>query len=82
MQLLFKTSVLQSNIPVFYSIFKTSDNNYLAQTSASGMKAFNFTKRAGQWISSEGAYALHAKLIGGLMDKHYREHIEILESSN
>jgi hypothetical protein len=46
------------------------------------MKAFKFTKRSGQWISSEGAYAIHAKLIGSLMDKHYREHIEILESSN
>ena len=82
MQLLFKTSVLQSKIPVFYTIFKKSENNYLAQTTASGMKAFMFTKRSGQWISSEGAYAMHAKLIGGLMDKHYREHIEILESSN
>ena len=82
MQLLFKTSILQSNIPVFYTIFKTSENNYLAQTSASGMKAFKFTKLSGEWISSEGAYASHARLIGGLMDKHYREHIEIFESSN
>jgi hypothetical protein len=81
MQLLFKTSLLNSKIPVFYTIYKKSDNSYLAQTSASGMNAFVFSKKSGQWVSNDGAYALQAKQIGNLMDKHYREHIQVLEAS-
>ncbi len=73
MQLIFKTSVLQYNIPVFYSVFKTSDNEYLAETSATGMVPFSIKKESGEWVSNGGKHSSHVRAIANLIDIHYQD---------